>query len=283
MTIFDLPAVRDVIRAALAEDIGRGDLTTQLTVPATVAARAEIVAKQPGVLAGVPLVRRIFALVGDGAVQVEERMDDGADFAAGAVLVALRGPAADLLAGERVTLNFLQHLSGVATLTRRFVTAVGGARAHVVDTRKTLPGFRVLDKYAVRVGGGHNHRMGLDDGVLIKDNHIVAAGGITAAVRRARAGMSHTVTIEVECTTLAEVEEALQAGVDAILLDNMTVDAMADAVRRIDRRARVEASGGVTLDSIGAIAATGVDLISVGALTHSAPAVDLSMRISLDP
>lgn len=280
MTVFDLPAVQDLIRAALAEDIGRGDVTTQWTVPHDVPARAEIVAKQDGVVAGLPLVRRVFAALGS-AVRVEERLAEGAPFVPGIVLAALSGPAADLLVGERVALNFLQHLCGVATQTRGYALAVAGTGARVVDTRKTLPGFRVLEKYAVRAGGGHNHRMGLDDGVLIKDNHIVAAGGITTAVARARAGMPHTTTIEVECTTLAEVDEALQAGADAILLDNMTVDALASAVRHIDHRALVEASGGITLATIAAVAQTGVDIISVGALTHSAPAVDLSMRIEL--
>jgi nicotinate-nucleotide pyrophosphorylase (carboxylating) len=209
-------------------------------------------------------------------------LSDGATFSVGDVIAQLSGPAADLLAGERVALNFLQHLSGIATLTKRFVEAVAGTKARIVDTRKTTPGLRLLEKYAVRAGGGHNHRLGLDDGVLIKDNHIVAAGGVAAAVTRARADAPHTVKIEVECTNIAQVDEALLAGANAILLDNMSLAEMTDAVGRIGGRAVVEASGGVTLDRVVAVAQTGVDLISVGALTHSASAVDLSMRVTLE-
>ncbi len=281
MNVFDLPSVRALIEAALAEDIGRGDLTTRLTVGDDVAAQARIVAKQDGVAAGLPLVAKIFAALAGPAVSVQPHLDDGESFDAGTVLAFLSGPAPFLLAGERVALNFLQQLSGVATLTRRYVEAVAGTRARIVDTRKTTPGLRVLEKYAVRMGGGHNHRMGLDDGVLIKDNHIVAAGGVATAVQRAREGAPHTVTVEVECTTLEEVEEALGAGATVVLLDNMTPEQLAAAVRVIAGRALVEASGGVTLETVRAVAESGVDLISVGALTHSAPAVDLSMRVTL--
>jgi nicotinate-nucleotide pyrophosphorylase (carboxylating) len=281
MTVFELPAVTDLIRSALAEDIGRGDLTTQLTVPADVRTEAQILAKQSGVLAGIDLVAAVYRALADGAVTVETELGDGDAFKRGTGIAVLAGPAAVLLTGERVALNFLQHLCGIATLTRQYVQAVRGTRARVVDTRKTLPGFRTLAKYAVRMGGGHNHRGGLDDGILIKDNHIVAAGGVSAAVRRARVGAPHTVKVEVECTTVAQVDEALAAGADTILLDNMTVKQMAGAVRRINGRATVEASGGVTLATIRAIAQTGVDLISVGALTHSAPAIDLSMEIAM--
>jgi nicotinate-nucleotide pyrophosphorylase (carboxylating) len=206
---------------------------------------------------------------------------DGDACASGTRLATVEGPAADVLVGERLALNFVQQLSGVATLTRRYVEAVRGTRARVVDTRKTTPGLRALEKYAVRMGGGHNHRAGLDDGILIKDNHLVAAGGVAAAVGAARQGAPHGLKVQVECATLAQVDAALAAGADAILLDNMTPDALADAVRRIAGRALVEASGGVTLATIRAIADTGVDLISVGALTHSAPAVDLSLKIQL--
>ena len=279
MTVFDLPAVAALVQAALAEDVGRGDLTTRLTVPAGLSATAAIVAKQAGVLAGAPLVDRVFAALGAAAVRIEHHVADGAAFAAGTKLVSLAGPAADLLAGERVALNFVQQLSGVATLTRRYVDAVQGTKARVVDTRKTTPGLRVLEKYAVRMGGGRNHRLALDDGILIKDNHLTAAGGVGAALAAARRDAPHTATIQVECATPAQVDEALVAGADAILLDNMSVDQIAAAVRQIAGRAVVEASGGVTLDTIRAIAATGVDLISVGALTHSAPAVDMSMKI----
>jgi nicotinate-nucleotide pyrophosphorylase (carboxylating) len=281
VTIFDLPAVRALIDAALAEDIGRGDLTTQLTVPPAARATAAIVAKQPGVLAGAPLVDRVFAALGAGDVVLAHRLADGSAFAAGVRLVDVEGQASDLLAGERVALNLVQHLSGVATLTRQYVDAVRDTRARVVDTRKTTAGFRVLEKYAVRMGGGANHRLGLDDGILIKDNHLTAAGGVTAAIRAARAGAPHTVRVQVECATLAQVDEALAAGTDAVLLDNMSVEQIAAAVRRIGGRAIVEASGGVTLATVRAIADTGVDLISVGALTHSAPAIDISMKIAL--
>jgi nicotinate-nucleotide pyrophosphorylase (carboxylating) len=281
MDVFDLPAVNALIEAALAEDIGRGDLTTRLTVGDDVPAQGRLLAKQAGVAAGLPLVGKIFAALAGPAVAVQLHLDDGESFDAGTVLAFLSGPASFLLAGERVALNFLQRLSGVATLTRRYVQAVAGTRAHIVDTRKTTPGLRVLEKYAVRVGGGHNHRMGLDDGVLIKDNHIVAAGGVATAVKRAREGAPHTATVEVECTTLEEVEEALGAGATVVLLDNMTPEQLAAAVRVIAGRALVEASGGVTLETVRAVAESGVDLISVGGLTHSAPAVDLSMRVAL--
>ena len=282
MSVFDLPSVRALIDAALAEDLGRGDLTTDLTVSEKARARAEVVAKQAGVLAGAPVAERIFAaLAPRQTVAVERLIEDGQPFSAGTRVLSVAGSARVLLSGERTVLNFLQQLSGVATLTRRFVEAVSGTKARIVDTRKTTPGLRVLEKYAVRIGGGHNHRFGLDDGVLIKDNHIAAAGGIVAAVADARAGAPHTIRVECECTTLAEVDEALAAGADAILLDNMDPVMLADAVQRIGARALVEASGGVFLENVRAIAETGVDLISVGALTHSAPAIDLSMRLQL--
>jgi nicotinate-nucleotide pyrophosphorylase (carboxylating) len=282
MTVFDLASVKMLVQMAVAEDIGRGDLTTQLTVSAGVRGRAEIVAKQDGVLAGLPLLAQVFHALGATAVEIREHLADGASFTTGTVIAELSGAAADLLAGERVALNFLQHLSGIATITRQYVTAVAGTGARVVDTRKTVPGLRLIEKYAVRLGGGSNHRLGLDDGILIKDNHIVAAGGIAAAVERAHKGAPHTMKIEVECTDLAEVDAALAAGTDAILLDNMSVADLAVAVKHINHRVLVEASGGVTLETIRAIAETGVDLISVGALTHSAPAIDLSMRIAVE-
>lgn len=281
MDVFDLPSVRHLLQVALAEDIGRGDLTTALVVPPDARARGEIVAKQDGVIAGLPLLPRLLEAARCTDVRLDLLLADGAAFSAGTVAASLDGPASDILTLERVALNLLQHLSGIATTTRRFVDVIRGTRAWIVDTRKTTPGLRVLEKYAVRVGGGHNHRFGLDDGILIKDNHLAAAGGITAAVSRARAGAPHTVKIEVECTCLGEVDEALAAGADAILLDNMAPDQMEAAVRLIDGRALVEASGGVTLDTVRRAAETGVDLISVGALTHSAPAVDLSMRVAL--
>jgi nicotinate-nucleotide pyrophosphorylase (carboxylating) len=196
-----------------------------------------------------------------------------------AALCEIRGPARDVLVLERVILNFLQRLCGVATLTRRYVEAVAGTRARIVDTRKTIPGWRLLDKYAVTAGGGSNHRFGLDDGILIKDNHIVACGGVSRAIERARRGAPHLLSIEVECETMAEVDEAVAARADVILLDNMRPADLREAVRRIAGRALVEASGGITLETVGEVAEAGVDLISVGALTHSAPAVDLSMEL----
>lgn len=281
MTVFDLPVVATLLQAALAEDIGRGDLTTRLTVPPALRATATMVAKQDGVLAGAPLVDRVFAALGARGATITHHASDGSAFASGAPLVSVDAAAADLLAGERVALNFVQQLSGVATLTRRYVDAVRGTTARVIDTRKTTPGMRVLEKYAVRMGGGHNHRLGLDDGILIKDNHLTAAGGVAAAISAARRGAPHTAKIQIECGTLAQVDEALAAGADAVLLDNMSVDQIAAAVGHIAGRAVVEASGGITLDTVRAIAETGVDLISVGALTHSAPAIDLSMKIRL--
>ncbi len=280
MSVFELPAVTAMLEAALAEDVGRGDVTTRLTVPAGVAATGTVRAKQDAVVAGLPLVARVFEVMGAREVRVTEQCADGSAVAAGAVLATVEGPAAALLVGERLALNLLQRLSGVATLTRRYVDAVAGTRARIVDTRKTTPGLRALEKYAVRMGGGHNHRAGLDDGILIKDNHITAAGGVTAALAAARAGAPHPLRIEIECATLAQVDEALAAGADALLLDNMSRADLAEAVRRAAGRALLEASGGVTLKTVRAIAETGVDLISVGALTHSAPAVDISMKIS---
>jgi nicotinate-nucleotide pyrophosphorylase (carboxylating) len=280
MRIVDLPQVDALIRTALEEDLGRGDITTQLTVPAGLRATGTLLAKQDGVLAGLPLVARVFVVMGAG-VTVAERVHDGDRFTSGTTLATVEGAAADLLVGERLSLNLLQQLSGVATLTRRYVDSVAGTKATVIDTRKTTPGLRALEKYAVRMGGGQNHRSGLDDGILIKDNHITAAGGVAAALAAARRGAPHGLRIEIECATIAQVDEALTAGADAILLDNMSVARLAEAVRHVAGRALTEASGGVTLETIRAIAETGVDLISVGALTHSAPAVDISMKIQL--
>jgi nicotinate-nucleotide pyrophosphorylase (carboxylating) len=280
MDVFDLPAVDALVRNALAEDLGAGDLTTRLTVPAEKRARAEVSAKEAAVVAGLPLIRKVCTAAG-GHVDVREQVSDGARVINADVLASLSGPAHTLLATERVILNLLQHLSGIATFTARFVTAVSGSGCRIVDTRKTTPGLRVLEKYAVRVGGGFNHRSGLDDGILIKNNHITAAGGVTAAVGAARVGAPHGLKVEVECSTSAEVDEALAAGAEIILLDNMTVDELARAVPRIGGRALVEASGGITLNNVAAVAATGVDIISIGALTHSVQAVDLHMTLFL--
>jgi nicotinate-nucleotide pyrophosphorylase (carboxylating) len=280
MDVFDLPAVDALVRTALAEDLGAGDLTTRLTVAPEKRARAEIAAKEAAVVAGLPLIRKVCAAVG-GHVDVREQVADRARVINGDVLASLSGPAHTLLATERVILNLLQHLSGIATFTARFVTAVTGSGCRIVDTRKTTPGLRVLEKYAVRVGGGFNHRTGLDDGILIKNNHITAAGSVTAAVGAARVGAPHGLKVEVECSTFAEVDEALAAGAEIILLDNMSVDELARAVQRIGGRALVEASGGISLNNVAAVAATGVDIISIGALTHSVPAVDLHMTLFL--
>jgi nicotinate-nucleotide pyrophosphorylase (carboxylating) len=275
---FRSPAVGRLVRLAIEEDVGRGDLTTAVTVPPGVRVDARVEARQQIIVAGLPIAPLVFEALGAN-VSLELRASEGGPGATGQTLIALKGEAADLLMGERVLLNFLQRLCAIATQTRSFVNAVAGTRARIVDTRKTVPGWRLLDKYAVRIGGGHNHRFGLDDGILIKDNHIAACGGITAAVLRARKLAPHLLRVEVECETLEQVNEAIAAGVDAILLDNMTPGELSDAVRSVAGRAAVEASGGMTLDRVRAVAATGVDLISVGALTHSVPAVDLAIEI----
>ncbi len=270
---FDL---RRIVETALREDIGSGDITTQATVDPDLISQAELVAKEDFILAGIDVAAEVFRFL-DPAVAFERLIEDGEKVKKGDVLAWLKGPAASLLQGERVALNLLQRMSGVATLTAKFVAEVVGTEAVVVDTRKTMPGLRSLDKYSVRAGGGTNHRTSLYDGVLIKENHIAAAGGITTAIERACSRAPHTMKIEVETTTIAEVNEALQAGADIILLDNMTPALLQEAVQLIDGRAKAEASGGVNLETVREIAETGVDLISVGALTHSARAVDVSM------
>ena len=267
-----------ILENALQEDIHTGDITTLAVVPDPRPARARLIAKEAMVLAGVDVAARVFHLL-DSSVNYSTAFRDGDRLQPGDVLAEVDGDAAILLQGERVALNLLQRMCGVATLTSRYVSAVEGTGARVVDTRKTTPGLRMLDKYAVRVGGGINHRTGLYDGVLIKENHIAAAGGITEAIRRARAYIPHTMKIEVETESLAQVVEALAASADIIMLDNMDLNSMAEAVRLIDGRALVEASGGVNLETIRAIAGTGVDIISIGALTHSARAMDISMLL----
>ena len=281
MDVFDLTSVDGLVRAALAEDLGAGDLTTRLTVAPDTRGRAEIAAKEAAVVAGLPLICKACDAAG-GGVEVQELVADGTHVIIGDILAVLKGPAHTLLATERVILNFLQHLSGVATLTNRFVAAVSGCGCRVVDTRKTIPGLRTLEKYAVRVGGGFNHRYGLNDGILIKNNHITAAGDVGAAVAAARVGAPHGLKVEVECSTLGEVNEALTAGAEIILLDNMAVETITEAVRRIAGRAVVEASGGIDLDNVRAVAEAGVDIISIGALTHSAPAIDIHMTLFLE-
>lgn len=270
-----------LIRAALEEDVGAGDWTTLWTVDPDRRAEAHIVAKGDGVLAGVEVARRVFAHV-DPGLAVDAEIADGEPVQAGRHVLSMRGAARSILTGERVALNFLQRLSGIATLTRRYVDAVQGTGAVILDTRKTTPGLRALEKEAVRAGGGSNHRFGLFDMVLIKENHVAAAGGIEAAVDRVRTRNAEGLRVEVETRDLSEVDQALRAGVDRILFDNMphaTLSAAVERVRAAGNRTETEASGGVSLETVRAIAETGVDYISVGALTHSAPALDLSLLI----
>jgi nicotinate-nucleotide pyrophosphorylase (carboxylating) len=272
------PQVAQIVATALAEDIGPGDLTTAACIPADQRAVGEFLAKQDGVLSGLYVVEEVFAQGGPDC-RVEAVAQEGGAFSAKDILARVQGPTGQILTCERVALNFLQRLSGVATLTRRYVQAVEGTRARIADTRKTTPGLRILEKAAVRAGGGSNHRFALYDGVILKDNHIAACGGIRAAVERTRAFIPHLVKIEVETTSLEQVEEALAAGADVIMLDNMTPQQMEQAVAVIAGRALVEGSGGVNLETVAEVARTGVDLISVGRLTHSAPAVDISLEL----
>lgn len=276
-----------LVRSALAEDVGRGDVTTEATIPAGTRASGRIVARQSGVVAGLPVAILTFRLL-DPAIHVEALVADGAHVEAGATLAHISGDARALLTAERTALNFLGRLSGVATLAARCMAAVAGTRAVVVDTRKTTPGLRALEKYAVRMGGARNHRAGLDDGILIKDNHIAAAGGIRAAIERARASASHLLRIEVECETEDEVSDAVEAGAEVILLDNMPIERMRANVEWIHTHAPhtiIEASGNIGTDAarLAAVAATGVDLISLGALTHSAPNFDVSLEFEAAP
>jgi len=274
---WDDPRVGALIDLALAEDLGAGDRTSEALVPAAARARGRVRAKQALVVCGLPLLERVFRRLGD--VRGSALADEGALAAPGQVLATLEGPARALLAGERVALNLLQHLCGIATLTRAYVERVRGTPLVVRDTRKTLPGMRALAKYAVRTGGGTNHRLGLDDAILIKDNHLALGGGeVAAAVRRARAALPG-LPLEVECRTVAEVAAAVAAGPDLILLDNMPLADVAEAVRIARGRVPLEASGGVTLEQLEALARAGVAFVAVGALTHSAPAADLNLKI----
>jgi nicotinate-nucleotide pyrophosphorylase (carboxylating) len=266
-----------IVHAALAEDIGAGDVTTDATVPADAVGTAAIVVKEPGVVCGLQVVELTFRVL-DPELEFEAFVRDGDAVEAPALVARASGSLRSILTGERVALNFLGRLSGIATLTRQYADAVAGTGAAVLDTRKTTPGLRALEKHAVAAGGGRNHRFGLDDAVLVKDNHLRACGSIADAVERLRAATE--LPVEVECDTLDQVREALDAGVDAILLDNMTPDELRAAVELAGGRARLEASGGVTLDTIRAVAETGVDEISVGALTHSARSLDVSLELT---
>ena len=268
-----------LVRNALLEDLGRaGDMTTDALVPAGRKAEAAFVARQPGVLAGLELARLAFALV-DPSVVLSPLACDGDRLEPGTIVARLDGPARGILTGERVALNFMSHLSGIATATASIVQAIVGSGTRVVCTRKTTPGLRAVEKYAVRCGGGFNHRFGLDDAILIKDNHIAIAGGIAPALERARAAAGHLVKIEIEVDTLAQLEQVLGIGVDAVLLDNMTPEMLRTAVAMVNGRAVTEASGRIDLQTAPAIAASGVDLISVGWLTHSAAVLDIGLDI----
>ncbi len=279
MSSFPVYANPELIRLALAEDIGRGDITTQATVPQRTRGKGIIRAKEPLVLCGVDLVGAVYALV-DPDLKVSLMRGDGEELKKGEIIATVTGPARSILTGERTVLNFLQRLSGVATLTRRYVAVIDKrSKTKIVDTRKTTPGWRTMEKHAVRIGGGANHRFGLDDGILIKDNHIAAAGSIAKAVARARAAAHHLLQVEVEVTDLAQVREALAAKADIIMLDNMDMTAMKKAISLIDGRVLVEISGGVTLERIPALSRLGADFISVGALTHSAVAVDINLTL----
>jgi nicotinate-nucleotide pyrophosphorylase (carboxylating) len=268
-----------LVRRTLEEDLGRaGDLTTDAIIPSGHRGVAQIVARAAGRVAGLDVAAAVFKAL-DPAIEVVLAVRDGEDAAAGATLGTVRGAARALLSGERSALNFLGHLSGIATVTRDLVAAVAPHGAKVVCTRKTTPGLRALEKYAVRAGGGANHRFGLDDAILIKDNHRAVAGGLTPAVRCARKVAGHLVKIEVEVDTLEQLDEALALGVDALLLDNMSLETLSEAVRRARGKAITEASGGIRPDTAAAIAATGVDLLSVGWLTHSAPSLDVALDV----
>ena len=272
-----IQAARPLIELALAEDIGPGDLTTRAAVPREAKGEAVIVAKAPGVLAGLLVAAEVFHTL-DGKIKFEELAQDGEPLASGDQVARLKGPVASILTAERTALNFLTRLSGIATLTARFVDAVVPYGAVILDTRKTTPGWRKLEKYAVRCGGGRNHRLGLFDMVLVKDNHIDACGSLSKAVRRVRAA-GVKIPIEVEVRNLRELEEALSLGVDRILLDNFDLPTLREAVRLARGKVPLEASGGVTLENVAQIAACGVEFISVGAITHSAPALDLSLEL----
>ena len=266
-----------IVYAALAEDVGAGDVTTEATVEADALGTAEIILKEDGIVCGLAAAEAVFRAL-DPDVRFEALVEDGTPVERMTVVAVVSGPLRAILTGERVALNFLGRLSGIATLTRGYVDAVAGTNVAILDTRKTTPGLRLLEKHAVACGGGRNHRFGLDDAVLAKDNHLAAVGSVRAAVERLRAATD--LPVEVECDTLAQVSEALTARVDAILLDNMTPDELVAAVTAVQGRARIEASGGVTFDNVRAIAETGVDEISIGALTHSARSLDVSLELT---
>ena len=272
------PAVKRIIQLAIEEDLGSGDLTTDAIVSPRVKGKATLVAREELILAGLPVFKMVFFTISP-EIETDEYYRDGDIVPAGKSVCVLKGPLSSILKGERTALNFLQRMSGIATLTRQYVQKAGFSKVKVLDTRKTVPGLRVLDKYAVRTGGGFNHRFGLFDAVLIKDNHIAVAGSITRAVQLAKENTPPTVKVEVEVEDLEGVEDAVRTGVDTILLDNMQPEEIKKAVELVKGRAVLEASGGINLDNIEDMAKTGVDFISIGALTHSARAVDFSLEI----
>ena len=279
--VLDPAMVTREVRRFLDEDIGSGDVSTARSVPTGAKATGRIVAREACVVAGIKIARAVFVAL-DARVSVTPVVADGQAVTAGAVLATLEGPAAPILTGERVALNLLQRLSAIATITRRYVDAIAGTGASVSDTRKTTPGLRAFEKYAVQAGGGRNHRIGLFDAILIKDNHIAVAGGVAQALRAAKAAVGHLVKVEIEVDTLAQLDEVLAEGADVVLLDNMGPDLLRQAVAKIAGRMRTEASGGINLDTVQAIAKTGVDMISVGALTHSASVLDLGLDIMIE-
>lgn len=274
-------AITDAVRTALKEDLGRaGDITTMATIPAGARAKVVIAARRPGTLAGLPLAEAAFAEI-DPIIKFAAAKNDGDRLKSGSIVARAEGPARSILSAERVALNFLSHLSGIATETARLVDLVAHTEARICCTRKTTPGLRAFEKYAVRCGGGSNHRFGLDDAILIKDNHIAVAGGVGDAIKRARAFAGHLVKIEVEIDTLEQLAEALRARPDAVLLDNMKPATLTKAVKLVGGRMPTEASGGITPDTVAAIAETGVDYISSGWITHSAPSLDLGLDIAI--
>ena len=273
-----LKAAHHLIDLALADDVGDGDITTNNIVPAAVRRKAKMIAKAPGVIAGLPVAEMVFRKLDENLIW-NEQVAEGQEVKKGQVLVEFEGTYRALLTGERTALNFLQRLSGIATMSAKYAHAIKDFQTVILDTRKTLPGFNKLDKYAVKAGGASNHRQGLHDMAMIKDNHIEVAGGITAAVNAVRSSVDHGIKIEVETTTMAQVQEAIDSRADIIMLDNMDNETMRQAVQLIAGRAKVEASGNITLERLREVAATGVDFISIGALTHSVNALDISQRI----
>ncbi len=275
--------VDNLINLALSEDIGPGDITTNILIPEGEKGEAYVITKEDMVLSGIDVFKKVFQIISSQRSGVSSRFNekfkDGERVKKGKIIIEIRGNMRILLSGERTALNFLQRMSGIAALTKSFVDAVKGFKAKIIDTRKTTPGLRILEKYAVRCGGGLNHRFGLYDGILIKDNHIKAAGGVIKAVKKLRNNTPHLMKIEVEAKNMKEVRDAIKSGADVIMLDNMDMPAIKKAVRLINKKALIEVSGGVNLENAAGIAETGVDYISIGALTHSAKAVDMSMEI----